>query len=105
MDDKNKQKDANYWFSVTMLVISIIGLVISGFMARKKWKGDALVQGIEASAAAGSQATLGNNSTPGGIARALEQRSENLATNAKHASEGAAAAYQFQNALNKIKGK
>jgi hypothetical protein len=91
LDDVNKPKDANYWFSVTMLIFSIIGLLFSGFMTARAFKGGAGVPGTSASGAAGGAVNLTN---PNATAAALTTRKAGLeasAANLGQASEAAAA--------------
>ena len=102
--DTKKTKDSNF------LTISIIGLLASGFMSYKAFKGGASMNAAAANAAAtaasevaGSQTNIGAQEL--GLANKLEKISANAASRAAKAAEGAKLANALGATLGQLKQK
>lgn len=88
--DTKKAKDANFNFSAFILSVSLLGLLVSGFMTYTAIKGGAPTAAngsTAASEAAGSQTNLGAQEL--GLANKLENVAANAAQRAAKAAEGA----------------
>ena len=90
--DTKKAKDSSFNFSAIVLTVSIIGLLASGFMLYKAFKGGASMNAgpanagtTAASEVAGSQTNLGAQEL--GLANKLENISANAASRAAKAAE------------------
>ena len=102
--DTKKEKDSNFNFSAIVLTVSIIGLLASGFMTYKAFKGGAANAGAtSASEVAGSQTNLGAQEL--GLANKLENISANAASRAAKAAEGAKLANALGATLGQLKQK
>lgn len=108
--DTNKEKDSNFNFSAVILTASIIGLLASGFMSYKAFKGGAAAPAAvvnagatAASEVAGSQTNLGAQEM--GLANKLENISANAASRAAKAAEGAKLANALGATLGALKKK
>jgi hypothetical protein len=110
--DTNKEKDSNFNFSAVILTASIIGLLASGYMAFKAFKGGngatapavvAAAGPTAASEVAGSQTNLGAQEM--GLANKLENISANAASKAAKAAEGAKLANALGATLGQLKQK
>jgi len=108
--DTKKTKDSNFNFSAIVLTISIIGLLASGFMSYKAFKGGASMNAAAANAAAtaasevaGSQTNIGAQEL--GLANKLEKISANAASRAAKAAEGAKLANALGATLGQLKQK
>lgn len=95
--DTDKKKDVNFNFSAFILAVSIIGLLVSGFMTFKAFKGPKAATNAPLATApaevAGSQTNLGAQQM--GLANKLE----NVAANAQTRATKAADAAKLANAL------
>jgi hypothetical protein len=113
--DTNKAKDSSFNFSALILTVSIIGLLASGFMSYKAFKGGASMNagaanagpanaGITAaSEVAGSQTNLGAQEL--GLANKLENISANAASRAAKAADAAKLANALGATLGQLKQK
>ena len=108
--DTNKDKDTNFNFSAFILSVSIIGLLVSGGMAYKAFKGGATptaatvnAGATAASEVAGSKTNLGAQEL--GLANKLENISANAAARAAKAAEGAKLANALGATLGQLKQK
>ena len=103
--ETNKAKDASFNFSAIILTASILGLLGSGFMAFKAFKGPGVnaPMGLASSEAAGSQTNISNQQTT--LADKLENISANAASRAAKASEGAKLANALGATLGQLKNK
>ena len=106
--DTKKEKDSNFNFSAIVLTASIIGLLASGFMSYKAFKGGnapavANAGATSASEVAGSQTNLGAQEL--GLANKLENISANAAARAAKAAEGAKLANALGATLGQLKQK
>jgi hypothetical protein len=103
--DTKKTKDSNFNFSAIVLTISIIGLLASGFMSYKAFKGGASMTAgaTAASEMAGSQTNIGAQEL--GLANKLENISANAASRAAKAAEGAKLANALGATLGQLKQK
>jgi hypothetical protein len=106
--DTKKEKDSNFNFSAIILTVSIIGLLASGFMSYKAFKGGnapaaANAGATAASEMAGSQTNLGAQEL--GLANKLENISANAASRAAKAAEGAKLANALGATLGQLKQK
>jgi preprotein translocase subunit SecF len=112
--DTKKTKDSNFNFSAIVLTISIIGLLASGFMSYKAFKGGASMNAAANAAAANAAATAasemaGSQTNIGaqelGLANQLENISANAAARAAKAAEGAKLANALGATLGQLKQK
>lgn len=104
--DTKKAKDANFNFSAFILSVSLIGLLVSGYMAYKAVKGVPATNAAVATAAsgvAGSQTNLGAQEM--GLANKLENVAANAASKAAKAAEGAKLANALGATLGQLKQK
>ena len=106
--DTKKEKDSNFKFSAIVLTASIIGLLASGFMSYKAFKGGnapavANAGATSASEVAGSKTNLGAQEL--GLANKLENISANAAARAAKAAEGAKLANALGATLGQLKQK
>lgn len=107
--DTKKTKDSNFNFSAIVLTISIIGLLASGFMSYKAFKGGASMNAAAANAAtaasevAGSQTNIGAQEL--GLANKLENVAAASAARAAKAAEGAKLANALGATLGQLKQK
>jgi len=106
--DTKKEKDSNFNFSAIILTVSIIGLLASGFMSYKAFKGSnapavANAGATAASEVAGSKTNLGAQEM--GLANKLENISANAAARAAKAAEGAKLANALGATLGQLKQK
>ena len=109
--DTNKEKDSNFNFSAFILAASLIGLLVSGGMAYKAFKGGAAATSAAnvapvatpASGVAGSQTNLGSQEL--GLANKLENVAANAAARAAKAAEGAKLANALGATLGQLKQK
>lgn len=113
--DTKKAKDASFNFSAFVLSVSIIGLLASGFMTYKAFKGGASMNAVNAvnavnaagntsaSEVAGSQTNIGAQEL--GLANKLENIAANAAQRAAKASEGAKLANALGATLGQLKNK
>jgi hypothetical protein len=118
--ETGKEKDNNFNFSAVILTASILGLLGSGFMAYKAFKGPGMnvpmvnvpmgnvpmgnvPMGNAASEAAGSQTNISNQQLT--LADKLENMSANAAARAAKASEGAKLANALGATLGQLKNK
>ena len=101
--DTKKEKDSNFNFSAIVLTVSIIGLLASGFMTYKAFKGGSSAGATSASEVAGSQTNLGAHEL--GLANKLENISANAASRAAKAAEGAKLANALGATLGQLKQK
>jgi preprotein translocase subunit SecF len=106
--DTKKEKDSSFNFSALILTVSIIGLLASGFMSYKAFKGGASMNAgaanagtTAASEVAGSQTNLGAQEL--GLANKLENISANAASRAAKAAEGAKLANALGATLGQLK--
>ncbi len=103
--DTKKEKDSNFNFSAFILTMSIIGLMASGYMSYKAFKGGAPANGVPATTAAseviGSQTNLGTQQM--GLANRLENVAANAASRAAKAAEGAKLANALGATLGQLK--
>jgi len=110
--ETGKEKDNNFNFSAVILTASILGLLGSGFMAYKAFKGGASMNAVNAvnaagntsaSEMAGSQTNISNQQMT--LADKLENMSANAASRAAKASEGAKLANALGATLGQLKNK
>jgi hypothetical protein len=102
--DTNKAKDTNFNFSAFILSLALIGLLASGFMTYKAFKGGAAAgvpNTTAASELAGSQTNLGAQEM--GLANKLENVAANAASRAAKAAEGAKLANALGATLGQLK--
>ena len=99
--DTKKAKDTNFNFSAFILSVSLIGLLTSGFMTYKAFKGGAPPNGTAASEVAGSQTNLGSQEL--GLANKLENVAANASQRAAKAAEGAKLATALGATLGQLK--
>lgn len=104
--DTKKTKDANFNFSAFILSVSILGLLVSGFMTYKAVKGGASANAAGLTAAsemAGSQTNIGSQEL--GLANKLENVAANAQVKAAKAAEGAKLANALGATLGQLKQK
>jgi hypothetical protein len=110
--DTNKEKDTNFNFSAFILSVSLIGLLVSGFMSYKAFKGGAPLNAAAVNAApvatpasgvAGSQTNLGDHEM--GLANKLENISASATSKAAKAAEAAKLANALGATLGQLKQK
>jgi hypothetical protein len=99
--DTKKAKDVNFNFSAFILSVSLIGLLVSGFMTYKAVKGGVAPNGTAASEVAGSQTNLGSQEL--GLANKLENVAANASQRAAKATEGARLANALGATLGQLK--
>jgi len=99
--DTKKAKDTNFNFSAFVLSISIIGLLASGYMTYKAFKGGNAPATTAASEVAGSKTNLGAQEL--GLANKLENVAANAASRAAKAAEGAKLANALGATLGQLK--
>ena len=107
--DTGKEKDSNFNFSATILAVSIIGLLASGFFTYKAYKGGGAVAAAplanagatSAAEVAGSKTNLGVQEL--GLANKLENVAANAAARAEKAKEGAKLANALGATLGQLK--
>lgn len=102
--DTKKEKDTNFNFSATILAVSILGLLASGFFAFKAFKGAPTVANVGATApseVAGSKTNLGSQQL--GLANKLENIAANAQSRAAKAAEGAKLANALGATLGQLK--
>lgn len=99
--DTKKAKDASFNFSAFVLSVSIIGLLASGYMTYKAFKGGAVVNSTAPSEMAGSQTNIGAKEL--GLANKLENIASNSAQRAAKAQEGAKLANALGATLGQLK--
>lgn len=63
-NDTKKAKDANYWWSVFVLVVSIIGLFVAGYMGFKSQGGSAKANAPKMNAAAAAAGSVAPQPAP-----------------------------------------
>ena len=106
--DTKKAKDSSFNFSALILTVSIIGLLASGGMAYKAFKGGNAPAAVAtvatpASGVAGSQTNLGAQEL--GLANQLENVAANASARAAKAAEGAKLANALGATLGQLKQK
>jgi hypothetical protein len=107
--DTNKEKDSSFNFSALILSVSLIGLLVSGGMAYKAFKGGnapaavANAVATPASGVAGSQTNLGAQEL--GLANKLENVAANAASRAAKAADAAKLANALGATLGQLKQK
>lgn len=105
--DTKKEKDTNFNFSAFILAASLIGLLVSGGMSLRAFRGGAVVApaagATAASELAGSKTNLGAQEL--GLANTLENVAANAASRAAKASEGAKLANALGATLGQLKQK
>jgi len=103
--DTKKPKDSSFNFSAVVLTASLIGMLVSGGMAYKAFKGGnapvAAAGATAASEVAGSQTNLGAQEL--GLANKLENIAANAASRAAKAQEGAKLANALGATLGQLK--
>lgn len=108
--EEGKEKDTNFNFSAFILAVSILGLLISGFMSFRAFKGGAASVNAyvpnntavtAASEVAGSQTNLGAQEM--GLANRLENIAANAQARAAKAAEGAKLANALGATLGQLK--
>lgn len=110
--ETGKEKDANFNFSATILAVSILGLIGSGFFTFKAIKSGgaaattttaaaSLVGNTSAAEVAGSQTNIGAQQK--GLSNKLENISANAALKAKKAAEAAELANALGTKLGNLK--
>ena len=107
--DTNKDKDTNFNFSAFILSVSIIGLLVSGGMAYKAFKGATPTAATVNAGATAASEVAGSNTNLGaqelGLANKLENISANAAARAAKAAEGAKLANALGATLGQLKQK
>lgn len=105
--DTKKAQDSNYYFSAVILTLSILGLLASGYMSYKAFKGgnapSVNAGATAASEVAGSQTNLGAQEM--GLANKLELVAANAASKSAKAAEGAKLANALGATLGQLKQK
>lgn len=104
--DTKKEKDTNFNFSAFVLAVSLVGLLVSGGMTFKAFKGGNAAPANVATAAsevAGSQTNLGAQEM--GLANKLENIAANASSRAAKATEGAKLANALGATLGQLKQK
>ena len=102
--DTKKTKDASFNFSAFILTVSLIGLMASGFMTYKAFKGGASANAPSVNAAAEAAVAEPNISAQQmGLANQLENVSANAAQRAAKAAEGAKLANALGATLGQLK--
>ena len=110
--DTQKEKDSNFNFSAFILTVSLIGLLASGYMSYKAFKGGnvapmniavANAGTTAASEVVGSQTNLGNQEL--GLANKLENVAANAASRAAKAADAAKLANALGATLGQLKQK
>jgi preprotein translocase subunit SecF len=106
--DTKKTKDASFNFSAFILTVSLIGLMASGFMTYKAFKGGASANApsVNAAAAAAAEAAVAEPNISAqqmGLANQLENVSANAAQRAAKAAEGAKLANALGATLGQLK--
>ena len=107
--DTQKEKDSNFNFSAFILTVSLIGLLVSGYMSYKAFKGGnvpvvlANAGTTAASEVVGSQTNLGNQEL--GLANKLENVAANAASRAAKAADAAKLANALGATLGQLKQK
>lgn len=102
--DTKKAKDTSFNFAAVILSVSIIGMLASGFMTYKAFKGGAsmnMAGNTSASEVAGSQTNIGAQEL--GLANKLENIAANAAQRAAKAQEGAKLANALGATLGQLK--
>lgn len=99
--DTNKPKDSSFNFSAFVLTVSLIGMLVSGGMAYKAFKGGSSGGATAASELAGSQTNIGAQEL--GLANKLENIAANAASRAAKAQEGAKLANALGATLGQLK--
>ncbi len=102
--DTKKEKDTNFNFSAFILSVSIIGLLASGFMTYRAFKGAPTVANAGTTApseVAGSRTNLGTQEL--GLANKLENIAANAQVRAAKAAEGAKLANALGATLGQLK--
>jgi hypothetical protein len=103
--ETGKEKDSNFNFSATILAVSILGLLLSGFFTYKSFTGSAVnsagAVNTSASEAAGSNTNLGSQQL--GLANQLENIAANASVRAEKAKEGAKLANALGSTLGQLK--
>ena len=99
--DTKKAKDSSFNFSAFILTVSLLGLLVSGFMTYKAFKGKA---GNSANASAEAAVAKPNVSAQQmGLANQLENVAANAASRAAKAAEGAKLANALGATLGQLK--
>jgi hypothetical protein len=104
--DTKKAKDSSFNFSAFILTVSLLGLLVSGFMTYKAFKGKA---GNSANAGAVNAAAEAAVAKPNisaqqmGLANQLENVAANAASRAAKAAEGAKLANALGATLGQLK--
>jgi preprotein translocase subunit SecF len=106
--DTKKTKDASFNFSAFILTVSLIGLMASGFMTYKAFKGGASANApsVNAAAAAAAEVAVAEPNISAqqmGLANQLENVSANAAQRAAKAAEGAKLANALGATLGQLK--
>jgi len=106
--DTQKEKDSNFNFSAFILTVSLIGLLVSGYMSYKAFKGGNVAPmniagATAASEVVGSQTNLGNQEL--GLANKLENVAANAASRAAKAADAAKLANALGATLGQLKQK
>jgi LAS superfamily LD-carboxypeptidase LdcB len=101
--DTKKTKDASFNFSAFILTVSLIGLMASGFMTYKAFKGGASANAAAAAAAEAAVAEPNISAQQMGLANQLENVSANAAQRAAKAAEGAKLANALGATLGQLK--
>ena len=102
--DTKKAKDTSFNFSAFILTVSLLGLLVSGFMTYKAFKGPATANAGTANAAAEAAVAKPNlGAQQMGLANKLENVAANAAARAAKAAEGAKLANALGATLGQLK--
>ena len=101
--DTKKAKDTSFNFSAFILTVSLLGLLVSGFMTYKAFKGGAANAGTANAAAAAAVAKPNLGAQQMGLANKLENVAANAAARAAKAAEGAKLANALGATLGQLK--
>ena len=101
--DTKKAKDTSFNFSAFILTVSLLGLLVSGFMTYKAFKGGAANAGTANAAAEAAVAKPNLGAQQMGLANKLENVAANAAARAAKAAEGAKLANALGATLGQLK--
>lgn len=99
--DTKKAKDTNFNFSAFILSVSILGLLVSGFMSYKAFKGGAVTANAVNAKVNGGGGNVGAQEL--GLANKLENIAANAQVRAAKAAEGAKLANALGATLGQLK--
>jgi hypothetical protein len=104
--DTQKEKDSNFNFSAFILTVSLIGLLASGYMSYKAFKGGASMNAGPANAGTtAASEVVGSQTNLGAQELGLANKLENVAANAASRAAKAADAAKLANALGATLGQ